>query len=102
MASIRKRGNRWQARVTHIGQSSIAKSFNCRSDADKWARAIEREQYLEAYVCRNEAESTTISQLIERYKREIVPTFRGAHTEIGRLANIDKAMGRLSLTAITS
>jgi len=102
MASVRQRDGKWQARVRRHGFAPIEKSFQSRQDAEKWARAIEREQDLGAYVCRSEAESTTISELIERYKQEVVPNFRGAHTEVGRLANIDKAMGRLSLTAITS
>lgn len=101
MASIRQRDGKWQARVRRHGFKPIEKSFQSRQDAEKWARAIEREQDLGAYVCRTEAESTTLCQLIERYKQEVVPGFRGAHTEVGRLANIASAIGKLSLTAIT-
>jgi hypothetical protein len=101
MATFRQRGNKWQAQVRRHGFPPISQSFQSKQDAERWARAIEREQDMGAYVCRTEAESTTLSQLIERYKQEVVPGFRGAHTEVGRLANIASAMGKLSLTAIT-
>ncbi|MBK6741730.1 MAG: site-specific integrase [Hydrogenophilales bacterium] len=101
MATIRQRGNKWQAQVRRLGFPPISQSFQSRQDAEKWARAVEREQDMGAYVCRTEAESTTLSLLIERYKVEVVPAFRGAHTEVGRLANIAIAIGKLSLTAIT-
>ena len=42
MASIRKRGDRWQARVQRRGHPTEARSFTNRSDATKWARAAER------------------------------------------------------------
>lgn len=100
MASIRQRDGKWQARIRRQGFAPIEKSFQSKQDAEKWARAIEREQDMGAYICRTEAESTTLSQLIDRYKQEVVPGFRGAHTEVGRLANIANAIGKLSLTAI--
>jgi hypothetical protein len=43
MASFRKRSGRWQARVTRKGQPDLVKTFNTKEDAQKWARAIERE-----------------------------------------------------------
>lgn len=101
MASIRQRDGKWQARIRRQGFAPIEKTFQSRQDAEKWARAVEREQDMGAYVCRTEAESTTLNQLIERYKIEVVPAFRGAHTEVGRLANIASAIGKLSLTAVT-
>lgn len=101
MASIRQRDGKWQARVRRHGFTPIEKTFQTKQDAEKWARAIEREQDMGAYVCRAEAEGTTLNQLIDRYTQEVVPGFRGAHTEVGRLANIAKAIGKLALTAIT-
>jgi hypothetical protein len=41
MASVRKHGDKWQARVQRKGQSSLAKSFNNKADALKWARSVE-------------------------------------------------------------
>ncbi len=41
MATFRKRNDKWQARVQRSGQSSIAKSFNTKADAIKWARNVE-------------------------------------------------------------
>lgn len=102
MASFRKREGRWQARVSRKGQPNVAKTFNCKADAEKWARAIEREQDVGSYVPRNEAEATTVSQLIQRYLQERVPYLRGASTEVVRLATISSLIGQYSLTALNS
>ena len=37
MANIRERNGRWQARITHSGQT-ITKTFTSKSDAQRWAR----------------------------------------------------------------
>ncbi len=41
MASIYKSNGKWQAQVRRAGQKSISRSFDTKSDAEKWARAIE-------------------------------------------------------------
>jgi len=102
MATIRNRNGKWQARVRKHGFSPVEKTFLSRQDAEKWARAIEREQDIGAYVCRNSIEQTTLSELILRYKDEVVPLLRGALFENYRLATISKSpLGKLSLIALT-
>jgi integrase len=102
MAAIRQRNGKWQARVRRHGFLPVEKTFHSKQDAEKWARAIEREQDIGSYVCRSEIEQTTLSQLIQRYREEVVPLLRGAHTEIYRLANISQSqLGKLSLAALT-
>lgn len=41
MASIRKRNNRWEARVRRSGQPTQTKTFTLKSDAQQWAREAE-------------------------------------------------------------
>ena len=41
MASIRNRNGKWQARITRKGQTAVAKSFQSKLDAEKWARQLE-------------------------------------------------------------
>ena len=41
MASIRNRNGKWQARITRKGQLPVAKSFQSKDDAQRWARQIE-------------------------------------------------------------
>lgn len=42
MASIRKRGSKWQARVKRDG-NTVEKSFLTKADAQRWARTTETE-----------------------------------------------------------
>jgi hypothetical protein len=41
MATIRKRGHRWEAQVRNAGVASVNKPFLNKSDADRWARQTE-------------------------------------------------------------
>ena len=41
MATIRKRGRRWEAQVRKAGVTSVNKSFLNKADADRWARQTE-------------------------------------------------------------
>jgi len=41
MASFRKRGDEWQARVHRKGHNPMVKSFNTKAEAIKWARHTE-------------------------------------------------------------
>ncbi|MHB1511928.1 MAG: hypothetical protein ACYCTF_01125 [Acidiferrobacter sp.] len=48
-------------------------------------RQIEREKDRGVFVSRAEAEATTLSEVLERYRREITPRKRGAAIEQFRL-----------------
>jgi len=39
MASVRKHGNKWQARISRKGCAPIAKSFLSKVDAERWVTA---------------------------------------------------------------
>ena len=82
MATFRKRGDKWQARIQRRGQPDISKSFLDKKDAERWTRAIERELDLGQYVCRNEIEHTTLGDLLKRYREEVTPTKRGRGPEV--------------------
>jgi integrase len=86
MASIRKLpSGKWNVRITRKGYPLQTKSFTTRSDADKWARTIESEMDRGCFVCRSEAEATTLAQALERYKREVTPKKKGASREADRI-----------------
>ena len=50
MASIRNRCGKWQARVTRKGEQSLAKSFQSRQDAERWARQLESDMDMGSYT----------------------------------------------------
>jgi integrase len=98
MATFRKRGDKWQARIQRRGQPDISKTFLDKRDAERWARAIERELDLGRYVCRNEVERATLGDLLRRYREEVTPTKRGSGPEIEAIRI--KAMERDKLAAV--
>lgn len=85
MATIRKRFTGWQARVQRKGFSEKCKTFNNRNDAVAWARMIESEMDRGIYLNRTAAESTTLSELLNRYLTEITPNKKGASIERYRI-----------------
>jgi integrase len=71
VATFRKRGERWQARIQRRGHPPLTKSFLNRQDADKWARLTESELERGLYICPAEAQRTTLADALDRYKREV-------------------------------
>jgi hypothetical protein len=72
MATYRKRNDKWQARVQRSGQSAIAKSFNSKADAIKWARYVE--SLLDLGVIVPKQVKPRLKTVVERYVKEVTPT----------------------------
>lgn len=86
MAGIRQLSSgKWNVQVRRKGLPLQTKSFINRSDADRWARTIEYEMDRGCFVCRSEAEATTLGEALERYKREVTPNKKGASRETDRI-----------------
>lgn len=102
MATIRKRGElQWQAIVKRKGVGSTSKTFFTKKDAEDWAKITEAEMIRGHYIKRNDAEKTTLSELINRYRETILPTKRGKH--FGPALNaLEASLGKLALSAISS
>jgi integrase len=82
VATITKRGDsQWQAKVRMKGFPAQSKTFLYKEDAERWARATERELETSGFVDRKEAERTTLGQLLERYQRDITPHKKSADIE---------------------
>ena len=102
MASIRKRGSTWQVRVSRKGFAPQVKSFLSKSDAERWGRKVEEEMDRGGFISRLEAERVTLSEIIDRYMREVTPTKRGAHDECIRLNAMKRhKLVRLSMAALS-
>ncbi len=86
MASYRKRGsNRWQAQVCKKGYPDQSKTFSTRAAAAQWVHSIEYEMDQGLFVSRNEAETTTVAELLDRYLKEYTCKKRGAGPEACRI-----------------
>lgn len=85
MSSIRKRGNKWQARVSVKLVGSIDKSFLTKADAESWATITEADMIRGVFVKRTDAERTTLSEALDQYETEITLSKRGAYQERYRI-----------------
>lgn len=102
MASYRKRGNKWQARITRRGFPSEARTFPTKREAESWATHVESDMDRGAYVSRTEAEKTTLSDVLDRYMAEVSPTKRGGHEEIIRLKALQRhRISKLCMAALS-
>lgn len=103
MATIRKRGSRWQVQVRRIGHPPLSKSFLQRSDAETWGRLKEVEiERGELPIDRKLLRSLTLGDLMRRYCEEITPTKRGAVVERIRINSLlARPIARLTLDRLT-
>jgi integrase len=88
MASFRKHGNGWQGRIRRQGYPDITKTFETKSDAEKWARSVESQIDTGQFVNVNKAQRTSLGDLIARYLVEVTPTMKGATEDAIRLKAI--------------
>ena len=87
MATLRKRGNKWQAIVRHKSIGTTAKSFSSKSLALKWS--IAQEQAIESGALgRLSPSEVTLGELLKRYLDIITPSKRGADVERRRLKRL--------------
>ena len=101
MATIRKRDSKYHTQIRKNGFRTLTKSFVSRSDALAWARKTEAAMDSGEFLDYAEAQSTTLAQLMGRYKDEILPTKRSQSSVVSQIKNIGAELGQLSLVAVT-
>jgi integrase len=85
MATFTQVKSGWRAQVRRKGHKSIARTFNTKADAERWALVIESGMGVGTYVDNRESLSTTLRECLERYAAEIVPHKKGAQRELYRV-----------------
>ncbi len=101
MASFRKRGDKWQARVHRKDHSPVVQSFNTKTDAVKWARHTESQ--LDLGTLAPKAAMPPLMRIVERYLAEVTPTKKGSKQELNRGRQIARtSLGSMQLDKITS
>lgn len=78
MASIRKRGTKWQVQIRRDGSAPVTKTFTAREDAIRWGRDQDRRIDAGELVGQKDA---TIAELIDLYQRKITPLKKSAAIE---------------------
>jgi len=91
MASIIHRGpHQYQAFIRRKGYPAVTKTFETKRDAEAWAKVTESEMVRGVYICRTEAERTTLGELLERYLSEVTPKKKGWREETSRIQRFMK------------
>ncbi|GAB2894088.1 tyrosine-type recombinase/integrase [Uliginosibacterium flavum] len=90
MASIRKRGERYQARIQRNDFPALEKTFTRKCDAEAWAKITESEMIRGTFIKHTEADTTTLRVALARYEKEVTITKRGAAIEKHRIAKWKK------------
>ena len=102
MASIRKRGDSWQARVSRQGFPPETKTFLSKAEAERWSRSVETAMDSHRFVSTREAEATTLGDVLRRYRQTVTPMKRGAVEEAFRLKALEqRKMARLAVANVT-
>ena len=85
MATIRKRFGKWQVQIRRHNYPQIIKSFKEKSTASKYAREIELKMDKQQFEDYSNAASTTLKDILTRYRDEITPKKKGAQWETYKL-----------------
>jgi integrase len=96
-----RESGRWQAKIRRQGWPIQSKTLRTRADAEAWARAVEREMDVGAFINRDDAERTTFAAAAERYRREVLPAKRGKVQDAYVLSRVVEEFGGYSMASIS-
>ena len=100
MATFVQRGPlQWQAKIRRKGYPMLTKTFELKSDAERWARKIERQMDTGEWRDTRQADGMMVKELIDRYQAEVTPTKKGADREVFRLRVVLRS--RLAALAVS-
>lgn len=102
MATLRKRGDKWQVQVRRLGHKPTSKSFRLRSDAEAWARQIESEVERGVFIDRSSAERTLLKDVLRRYGEHVAPKKVCYKSDLARIKHLTRHLGGLSLATLGS
>lgn len=82
MATIRKRGTKWQVIVRRHGVAPLTRSFTYKCDAQEWARTLETQADRRGLPADPRIlDSMTIGDVLTRYRNEVVSEKRSKNVE---------------------
>jgi len=68
MATIRRRGDKYEVQIRRIGQPHVSKTFHQRKDAQAWARTMEVQADRNELPADRKALTVTLGELVARYR----------------------------------
>ena len=93
---------KWRVQFRHRGLRPVAKSFNGKAEAARWARLMESEFDRGVSIDRTEGERITIGELVDRYLVEITPAKKSASREVLRLHSGSKSFSGIASKSLES
>lgn len=87
MASIRKRGERWQVRIQLSGHPEASKTFPNKKDALLWAKKTESDMERGVWLDIKRVD-ISIQDALARYSEEVTPSKKGASRELNRIKHL--------------
>lgn len=81
MASVRRHGKGWQARIVRKGEPTISKTLPTKAEALRWAAITEADLLRGSYVHKRESEKVTLKAALERYRQQISPSKKSVSVE---------------------
>ena len=80
MAYFRKRNGKWKVEINKPNFPRLSRTFLEKANGRKWARDVENRMDRNIYEDFSNAESTTLKDLIIKYRDEIVSTHKAARS----------------------
>ena len=104
MATIRKRGLKWQAQIRRQGHPAFSKAFLTRDDAVRWSRSQERLIDLGEMISPGQTNQDlkTLSDLIDRYQQEVSVLKRSKSDEFHFRQMKRHPMAKLNIKNLTA
>lgn len=101
MASIRKKGRGYEARVKVFGFAR-SKSFESLHAARRWAREVELKLNQEHHQAKRPIKAITLTEALKRYTAEALPKLKGATQEYSRIALLARTpLAKMRIDAIS-
>ncbi len=100
MPTFRTRSGRVQAIVKRSGFPLASRTFDHKTEAKIWARQVEAEMDRGQYLPPAESQGILVRDLIDRYRRDILPAKRGKHFKPA-LRVLEDRFGKYSVAALS-
>ena len=101
MATVTKRGTKWQVKIRKKGYEPQSNTFTTKVAADRWARQVETEMDKGVFVSTSKAENTTLHDLMERYQKEVLPSKKSQRQVQSHCNVIDGLIGTKTAASLT-
>ncbi len=101
MAYFEQRKAGWMVQVRRRGMPTLSRTFDLKTDAENWAREVERElQRGNAVLLRDDAGKTTLAQVAARYVSGPVQSMRAKADVTRHMRAASERFGSMFLSAI--